>query len=65
MTETEPPTVKDGNNIVWSGTAWEYQEIPKVIEPEKPADTTPTNAEPTLDERISALEEIVASQQGV
>ena len=65
MTEEAPLATKDGNNIVWSGTAWKYQEIPKVVEPEKPANKTPTNTEPTLNERLSALEEIVASQQGV
>ena len=64
-TDTAPLEVKDGYTIVWSGTAWEYQDIPKVVEPEKLIDTAPTNTEPTLDERISALEEIVAAQQGV
>lgn len=65
MTETAPLTAKDGYTIYWNGTAWEYQEIPKVVEPETPVETTPINTEPTLDERISALEEIVSSQQGV
>ena len=36
-----------------------------VVTKEDKAETTPTNTEPTLDERISVLEEIVASQQGV
>ena len=65
MTDTAPLTAKDEYTINWNGTAWEYKEIPKVVEPEKPTDTTPINTEPTLDERLSALEEIVASQQGV
>ena len=56
MTDTAPLAAKDEYMINWNGTAWEYQEIPKVVEPEKPADTTPTNTEPTLDERLSALE---------
>ena len=64
-TDTVPLTAKDGYTIYWNGTAWEYKEIPKVVEPEKPTDTMPTNTEPTLDERLSALEEIVTSQQGV
>lgn len=65
MTEIAPLPAKDGYTINWNGTAWEYQEMPKVVESEKPVETTPINTEPTLNERLSALEEIVASQQGV
>lgn len=39
-TEIKPPEEKEGFNIKWNGTAWEYEEIPQ--EPEPP--------EPTLDE---------------
>lgn len=38
--EIEPPTEKEGYKRKWSGSGWEYEEIPK--EPEPP--------EPTLDE---------------
>lgn len=32
-TETEPLAAKDGYNIIWNGTEWDYQEIPKEPEP--------------------------------
>ena len=35
-TELEPPKAKEGFNIIWSGSAWEYQEIPKEPELEPP-----------------------------
>lgn len=60
-----PGAEKEGYDRYWTGTAWEYREIPKAAEPATPAETIPTTTNPTLDERLSALEEIVASQQGV
>lgn len=39
-TETAPLVVKDGYDIIWNGTTWEYQEISK-----EPAPTEPTAAE--------------------
>lgn len=50
-TETEPLAAKDGYDIIWNGTEWEYQEIPK--EPEPP--------ESTEEERkVQAADEITA-----
>ena len=45
-----PPEPKDGYNIVWNGSAWEYQEIPKEPEPEQPEPHVPT-----LQEKIEQL----------
>ena len=39
-TEMEPLAAKDGYDIIWNGTTWEYQEIPK-----EPAPPEPTAAE--------------------
>lgn len=33
-TTIEPPEFKDGYEIIWNGSNWEYQEIPKPQEPE-------------------------------
>lgn len=50
-TEMEPLEEKDGYDIIWNGTEWEYQEIPK--EPEPP--------EPTAAERkVQAADKITA-----
>lgn len=35
-TEIEPPEGKEGFKIKWNGEAWEYEEIPKELEPEQP-----------------------------
>lgn len=52
-TEIEPPIEKEGFNVAWNGTAWEYKEIPK--EPSEP--------EPTLDElKASKIAEIKAER---
>lgn len=45
-TETAPPKDKDGFDIIWNGTSWEYQK--KAAEPEEPAPPT----EPTEDEKL-------------
>ena len=45
-----PPEPKESFNIVWNGSAWEYQEIPKEPEPE-----TPEPHVPTLQEKIEQL----------
>ena len=50
-THTAPPELKDGYNIVWSGEAWEYAEIPAEPEPE-----TPEPHVPTTDEKIAQLD---------
>lgn len=43
-TETAPYIEpKDGYDMIWNGTTWEYQEIPK--EPEPPEPTEPTEEE--------------------
>ena len=34
--EIEPPIIKEGYEIVWEGTAWEYKEISKDPEPKRP-----------------------------
>ena len=39
-TYTAPPEPKEGYNIVWNGSAWEYVEIPKEPEPEPHVPTT-------------------------
>ena len=45
-TETAPYIEpKDGYDIIWNGTTWEYQEIPKESEPPEPA-------EPTAEEKL-------------
>ena len=46
-----PPEPKEGFNIVWSGEAWEYQEIPAEPEPE-----TPEPHVPTTEEKITQLD---------
>ena len=48
---TVPPVPMDGYNIVWSGEAWEYQEIPVKPEPE-----TPELHAPTTEEKIAQLD---------
>ena len=50
-THTAPPEPKDGFNIVWSGEAWEYQEIPAEPEPE-----TPLPHVPTTEDKINQLD---------
>ena len=45
-----PPEPKESFNIVWNGSAWEYQEIPKEPEPEQPEPHVPT-----LQEKIEQL----------
>ena len=47
-TYTKPPKAKEGFNIVWNGSAWEYAEIPAPPEPEPPH-------EPTKEEKLSQL----------
>ena len=49
-THTAPPEPKESFNIVWNGSAWEYQEIPKEPEPEQPEPHVPT-----LQEKIEQL----------
>lgn len=49
-THAVPPEPKEGFNIVWTGEAWEYQEIPAEPEPE-----TPEPHVPTLQEKIEQL----------
>ena len=46
-----PPEPKDAYNIVWSGEAWEYQEIPVEPEPE-----TPEAHVSTTEEKIAQLD---------
>ena len=57
-TETAPPEDKDGFDIIWNGTSWEYQE--KTAEPETPAmemtDTEP-NAEVQLQLNANAAKQ--------
>ena len=50
-TYAAPPEPKEGYNIVWSGEAWEYAEIPVKPEPE-----TPEPHVPTLQEKIEQLD---------
>lgn len=65
MTETDPPAAKTGYTINWTGAAWEYVEIPKVVEPETPKVVETTNKMPTFDERLTALELVANAQLGV
>lgn len=60
-----PGAEKNGYDRYWTGTAWEYREIPKVVEPATPTYTEPTNKTPTLEERISALEAYNLANLGV
>ena len=42
MTETQPPTAKEGYDIYWRGGKWEQVERPKPTpEPEPPTETEP------------------------
>ena len=62
MTETAPLAAKDGYTINWTGTAWQYVEIPKVAEPTTPA--TPTTADTAyVDPGVLALAEAMAAQE--
>lgn len=63
MTEIAPLTAKDGNNIVWKGSTWEYQEIPKVAEPEATTDTTTTEDNAYVDPAVLSLAEALAAQE--
>lgn len=47
-TELEPLEPKEGFNVVWNGTAWEYQEIP----------TPPPAPEPTEEEKKERVREV-------
>ena len=60
-----PGAEKNGYDRYWAGKAWEYREVPKVVEPETPTYTESTNKMPTIDERIAALEAYNLSQMGV
>lgn len=51
-TDVVPPETKDGYDIVFNGTGWEYKEIPKEPEP----------AEPTIEEKNEAIKQTRASQ---
>ena len=46
-----PPEPKESFNIVWNGSAWEYQEIPVKPEPE-----TPEPHVPTAEDKIAVLD---------
>jgi hypothetical protein len=46
----EPPTAKEGYNIVWNGEEWQYVEIPK---PPIPPDPTP---EEIIEQKLAALD---------
>ena len=65
MTESVPPSTKDGYNIYFKNGTWQYVEIPKVVEPEMPKVVEPTNKTPTLEERLTALELVANAQIGV
>ena len=49
-TPIEPPQAKEGYNIVWNGSKWEYVEIPK---PPTPPAPTP---EEIIEQKISQLD---------
>lgn len=65
MIEIAPPAAKDGYDRYWTGTAWEYREIPKVVEPETQKVVATANKMPTFDERLTALELVANAQMGV
>lgn len=55
-TEVEPPAAKEGYEIIWNGTGWEYKQAEKEAEPEQPK-------EPTLDElKASKVIELKAAR---
>lgn len=55
-TELKPPTKKESFNIIWSGTSWEYVEIPQEpIEPELTAEELQEQARQTLDAEYTIL----------
>lgn len=62
MTETKPPTAKEGYDLYWRGGKWEQVEQPK---PE-PTPTPPENTEPQepyIDpERLAAFEAMAAQE---
>lgn len=65
MTETAPLATKDGYTINWTGTAWQYVEIPKVAEHTASTVVESTNKMPTFEERLTALEAVANAQMGV
>lgn len=65
MTEEAPLTAKDGYNVFFKDGAWQYVDIPKVVEPETPKVAEPTNKTPTMEERIAALEAYTLANTGV
>ena len=55
-TELKPPEEKEGFNVVWNGTGWEYVEIPQEpIEPEPTAEELQEQARQALDTEYTIL----------
>ncbi len=50
-TDVEPLEEKEGYNIKWNGSAWEYVEAPKEEEP-----PTHEETEPTTEQKIASLD---------
>ena len=56
-TETAPLTAKDGYNVYFKDRAWQYVEIPKVVEPKAPTAPVDTTPVITMESRVKALED--------
>lgn len=53
-TELKPPEEKEGFNVMWNGTGWEYVEIPQEpIEPEPTTEELQEQARQALDEEYA------------
>lgn len=57
-TELKPPTEKDGFNVMWNGTTWEYVKIPQ--EPIVPEPTEEEKALAKINEIMAANDEQIA-----
>ena len=57
MTETKPPTAKEGYDIYWRGDKWEQVERPKPApDPEPPTETGEVQEMDVDDVRLAAFE---------
>lgn len=66
MVEVTPPEIPEDHKCLWDGTQWVLKEVEKPKEPEIPQIPESTTHAPSLDERISVLEDAVnALMEGV
>jgi hypothetical protein len=58
-TTVEPPKAKEGYNVVWNGSKWEYVEIPK---PPTPPEPTP---EEIIEQKLAQLDSQYNSDKAI